>query len=95
MAQELKLKPDDVVLEIGTGCGNNAAVLSKLVHHVYSVEVIQWLSELAKENLLNAGIQNITTQNADGYIGWPDHAPLDAIALTPLLLPFRNLSKNS
>lgn len=82
MAQELKLKPDDVVLEIGTGCGYNAAVLSKLIHHVYSVEVIQWLSELAKENLANAGIQNITTQNDDGYKGWPDHAPFDAIALT-------------
>lgn len=82
MAQELKLNKDDVVLEIGTGCGYNAAVLSKLVKHVYSIEVIEWLAEYAKENLAVAGIENITTRWADGYKGWPEQAPFDAIALT-------------
>ncbi len=82
MAQELKLKPDDAVLEIGTGCGYNAAVMSKLVKHVYTIEVIQWLAEYARENLAAAGIENISTRWGDGYDGWPEEAPFDAIALT-------------
>lgn len=82
MAQELKLKPDDIVLEIGTGCGYNAAVMSKLVKHVYSIEVIEWLAEYAKENLDAAGIENISTRWGDGYKGWPEEAPFDAIVLT-------------
>lgn len=82
MAQELKLKPDDIVLEIGTGCGYNAAVMSKLVKHVYSIEVIEWLAEYAKENLAATGIENISTRYGDGYKGWPEEAPFDAIALT-------------
>ncbi|MGM0391624.1 MAG: protein-L-isoaspartate(D-aspartate) O-methyltransferase [Bacteroidota bacterium] len=82
MAQELKLKPDDIVLEIGTGCGYNAAVMSKLVSHVYSIEVIEWLAEYAKENLETAGIENISTRWGDGYKGWPEEAPFDAIILT-------------
>lgn len=82
MAQELKLKPQDIVLEIGTGCGYNAAVMSKLVKHVYSIEVIEWLADYAKENLAAAGIKNISTRWGDGYEGWPEKAPFDAIALT-------------
>ncbi|MGM1056777.1 MAG: protein-L-isoaspartate(D-aspartate) O-methyltransferase [Bacteroidota bacterium] len=89
MAQELKLKPDDIVLEIGTGCGYNAAVMSKLVSHVYSIEVIEWLAEYAKENLETAGIENISTRWGDGYKGWPEEAPFDAIILTaaPAAIP--------
>lgn len=82
MAQELKLKPDDIVLEIGTGCGYNAAVMAKLVKHVYSIEVIEWLAGYATENLAAAGIENISTRWDDGYNGWPEEAPFDAIALT-------------
>jgi protein-L-isoaspartate(D-aspartate) O-methyltransferase len=82
MAQELKLKPDDIVLEIGTGCGYNAAVMSKLVKYVYSIEVIEWLQEYATENLAAAGIENVSTRHGDGYKGWPENAPYDAIALT-------------
>lgn len=82
MAQELDLQPDDVVLEIGTGCGYNAAVLSRLVKHVYSIEVVEWLSELAKENIAQTEIENITTKFADGYKGWEEKAPFDAIILT-------------
>lgn len=82
MAQELKLKPDDIVLEIGTGCGYNAAVISKIVKKVYSIEVIDWLAEYAKENLEAAGIENVSTRPGDGFKGWPEEAPFDAIMLT-------------
>lgn len=89
MAQMLSLKPDDVVMEVGTGCGYNAAVLSRLAAHVYSVEVIEWLASLAKENLKKAGIENVTSRHGDGYRGWPEKAPFDAIILTaaPPALP--------
>lgn len=89
MAQELKLKPEDKVLEIGTGCGYNAAVLSKLAGYVYSIEIVDWLGELAKENLAKTGIKNITTKTADGYKGWPEEAPFDAVILTaaPAFIP--------
>lgn len=82
MAQELKLDPGDKVLEIGTGCGYNAAVLSRLASHVYSIEIIEWLAELANENLSKAGIENVSTRFGDGYQGWPEEAPFDAITLT-------------
>lgn len=82
MAQELKLNPDDKVLEIGTGCGYNAAVLSKLAGHVYSIEIVDWLGELAKENLSKTNLKNITTKTGDGYKGWPEEAPFDAVILT-------------
>lgn len=82
MAQELKLNPNDKVLEIGTGCGYNAAVLSKLAAQVYSIEIVDWLGELANENLAKTNIKNITTKTGDGYKGWPEEAPFDAIILT-------------
>lgn len=89
MVQELKLKPGDKVLEIGTGCGYNAAVLSKLAGHVYSIEIVEWLGELARENLAKTRIQNITTKTGDGYKGWPEEAPFDAVILTaaPAFVP--------
>ncbi len=82
MAQELQLNEDDLVLEVGTGCGYNAAVLSRIAAHVYSVEIIEWLADLAKENLAKTGIQNISTRHGDGFSGWPEYAPFDAIVLT-------------
>ena len=82
MAQELALGPEDVVMEVGTGCGYNAAVLSRIVKHVYSVEIIEWLARLAKENLQKAGIQNVSIRFGDGYEGWPEKAPFDATVLT-------------
>lgn len=82
MAQELKLNPEDVILEIGTGCGYNAAIMANIVNHVYSIEVIEWLEEYASENLKKAEIKNVTTRCGDGYKGWPEKAPFDAITLT-------------
>lgn len=82
MAQELKLRPEDIVLEIGTGCGYNAAVLSRIAKHVYSIEIVEWLANLAKENLKKTGFKNIDTRYGDGYKGWPEEAPFDAIVLT-------------
>lgn len=82
MAQELQVSPGDTVLEVGTGCGYNAAVLSRLVSQVYSVEIIEWLAELAQENLSATPFTNISTLQADGYKGWPEKAPFDNIILT-------------
>jgi len=82
MAQELKAGGGDIILEVGAGCGYNAAVLSKIVSHVYSIEIIEWLAELAAGNLRKAGIENVTTRFGDGYQGWPEHAPFDGITLT-------------
>lgn len=82
MAQELKAGPGDKVLEVGAGCGYNAAVLSRITSEVFSVEIIGWLASLAKENLEGAGIENVTTRHGDGYLGWPEKAPFDAIVLT-------------
>ncbi|MFB9862405.1 protein-L-isoaspartate(D-aspartate) O-methyltransferase [Rufibacter immobilis] len=89
MAQALRLRPDDVVLEVGTGCGYNAAVLSRLVARVYSVEVVEWLAQVANMNLGKAGVRNVTSRHGDGYRGWPEAAPFDAIILTaaPLSIP--------
>ncbi|MDT0642871.1 protein-L-isoaspartate(D-aspartate) O-methyltransferase [Zunongwangia sp. F363] len=82
MAQQLKLQPGENVLEIGTGCGYNAAVLSKLVKKIYSIEIIEWLQQYAVKNLEKAGVKNVYTRNADGYKGWPERAPFDAVVLT-------------
>ncbi len=82
MAQSIDLHPEDNVLEVGSGCGYNAAVLSRLVSHVYSVEIIEWLAELAKKNLARADIPNVSIRFGDGYQGWPEKSPFDKIMLT-------------
>ena len=82
MAEELELKKDEKVLEVGTGCGYNAAVISRLTKHVYSVEIIEWLAELAQDNLAKTNYSNITTKHGDGYSGWEEYAPFDAVFLT-------------
>ncbi|MGM0480648.1 MAG: protein-L-isoaspartate(D-aspartate) O-methyltransferase [Pseudomonadota bacterium] len=82
MAQALKLNKDDKVLEIGTGCGYNAAVLAHLSQQVYSIEIVEWLAQLAHKNLANTAINNVETRFGDGYEGWPEQAPFDAIELT-------------
>jgi len=78
------IEPDgnDVVLEVGTGSGYQAAILAELVHHVYSIEIIEALATRARQDLDNLGYKNITTKLGDGYYGWVEHAPFDAIVVT-------------
>ena len=73
---------DDVVLEVGTGSGYQAAVLARLAGHVYSIEIIAALAEQAKARLVRLGFGNVTTRLGDGYFGWQEHAPFDAIVVT-------------
>lgn len=75
-------RADDVVLEIGTGSGYQAAVLSHLVEHVYTIEIIEALSNQASARLERLEYDNITTRLGDGYYGWEEHAPYDAIVVT-------------
>ena len=73
---------DSSVLEIGTGTGYQAAVLAEVVKHVYTIEIIEPLGLQAKDRLQKIGYENITVKIGDGYHGWPEHAPFDAILVT-------------
>ncbi len=73
---------DFVVLEIGTGSGYQAAILAKLVTHVYSIEIIEALADDATARLAKLGYDNVTIELGDGYHGWEEHAPFDAIVVT-------------
>ena len=75
-------EPDDVVLEVGTGSGYQAAVLSGLVGRVYSIEIIEALAKQAAARLERLGYDNVSTRLGDGYHGWHEHAPFDAIVVT-------------
>jgi len=67
---------------VGTGSGYQAAVLSKLVDRVYSIEIIEPLAASAKQRLAALGYDNVTVRKGDGYYGWKEHAPFDAIVVT-------------
>ena len=82
MTQLLKLKHSEKVLEIGTGSGYQAAVLAELTEEVYTVEIIKELAEEAEERLERLGYTNVKVQHADGYYGWEEFAPFDAIIVT-------------
>ncbi len=73
---------DEKVLEVGTGSGYQAAILAELVREVYSIEIIEPLAEQARERLARLGYANVTTRLGDGYYGWQEHAPFDAILVT-------------
>ena len=75
-------QPEHVVLEIGTGSGYQAAVLAELVRHVYSIEIVEPLGRGAAERLAALGYRNVEVRIGDGYQGWPEHAPFDAIVVT-------------
>jgi protein-L-isoaspartate(D-aspartate) O-methyltransferase len=82
MTELLKLKADEKVLEIGTGSGYQTAVLAELAGEVYTVEIVEDLAERAKKQLDDLGYQNIHFKTGDGYFGWEEHAPFDAIIVT-------------
>jgi len=82
MTDLLRPEPDQRVLEIGTGSGYQAAILAELVKEVYSIEIIEPLGEEAKQRLARLGYKNITIKIGDGYYGWPEKAPFDAIVVT-------------
>lgn len=73
---------DATVLEIGTGCGYQTAILAEIAKQVYSIEVIKELAERSRLLLDKLGYHNITIKNGDGYFGWPEHAPYDGILVT-------------
>ena len=82
MTELLKLKENHRVLEIGTGSGYQAAVLSSLVKEVYSIEIVKSLAETAYKKLRDMQYHNVIVKWGDGYIGWKEHAPFDAIIVT-------------
>lgn len=82
MTEVLELKGDEKVLEIGTGSGYQAAVLAKIVKEVYTIEILEPLYRRATETLKRLGYRNVYTKLGDGYLGWEEKAPFDAILVT-------------
>ncbi len=82
MTEALQLKKSDRVLEIGTGSGFQAAVLGKIVDSVYTIEIIEELALKAKKRLSNLGYDNVIVMTGDGYYGWPEKAPFNAVMVT-------------
>lgn len=82
MTEALRVAPTDRVLEIGTGSGYQAAVLSELAREVYTIEIVRPLGELARRILRERGYENVHVRIGDGFGGWPEAAPFDAIIVT-------------
>ncbi len=82
MSDLIEPGPNDVVLEIGSGSGYQAAILAKMVQHVYSIEIIEALASQATTRLQRLGYDNVTVKLGDGYYGWEEYAPFDAIIVT-------------
>ncbi len=82
MTEAADLKRDDKVLEVGTGSGYQAAVLAEIAREVYTIEIVEPLAESAEKRLKDLGYQNIFVKHGDGYQGWVEHAPFDAIVVT-------------
>jgi len=89
MTEALELKGDERVLEVGTGSGYQAAVLAELCRQVYSIEIVPALAARARKDLARLGYANVEVRQGDGWRGWPEHAPYDAIIVTaaPLEVP--------
>ena len=82
MTELLQLTNTDRVLEVGTGSGYQAAILAEIVAEVYTIEIIQELAAEARERLKRLGYHNVHVRHGDGYYGWEEHAPYDAIIVT-------------
>ena len=82
MTEALGLKGGDTVLEVGSGSGYQAAVLARIAARVFGIEIIEPLAREAKERLARLGCRNVEIRAGDGYSGWPEHAPYDAIMVT-------------
>jgi protein-L-isoaspartate(D-aspartate) O-methyltransferase len=82
MTDVLDVRSTDRVLEVGTGSGYQAAILSRLAGRVYSIEIVAPLAERAARQLAELGYGNVTVRSGDGYAGWPEHAPFDRIIVT-------------
>ena len=82
MTELARTEPHHVVLEVGSGSGYQAAVLSGLVRRVYTIELVEPLARAAAERLTRMGYANVEVRAGDGYQGWPEHAPFDSIVVT-------------
>ena len=82
MTEILRLKPSDRVLEVGTGSGYQAAIASRIAREVYTVEIFETLSARSGKTLSEHGFRNVTVRRGDGYFGWEEKAPFDAIIVT-------------
>ena len=82
MTEQLRLKPNDRVLEVGTGSGYQAAILAELVSEIYSIEIVEPLAKNAETTLQRLGYKNVHLKIGDGYKGWPEAGPFDAIIVT-------------
>ncbi len=82
MTDLLDLDEDDKVLEVGTGCGYQSAILSLLAREVYSVEIVEPLATVASTRLRDLGYANVAVRHGDGYHGWPEQAPFNGIIVT-------------
>ncbi len=82
MTELLELRPEERVLEIGTGSGYQSAVLGELAREVYTIEIVPELARSAAARLKELNYRNVTVREGDGYRGWPEHAPFDAIIVT-------------
>lgn len=82
MTELLELAPGEKVLEVGTGSGYQAAVLAEITDSVYTIEIIEDLARTAEERLRRLGYDEVVVRHGDGYGGWPEHAPFDAIVVT-------------
>jgi protein-L-isoaspartate(D-aspartate) O-methyltransferase len=82
MTEQLQLRTDDRVLEIGTGSGYQAAILGELAADVYTIEIVEPLAKTAEATLQHLGFNNVHLKVGDGYRGWPEEAPFDAVIVT-------------
>ena len=82
MTEQLRPRPSDRVLEIGSGSGYQAAILAELVADVYTIEIVEPLAKTAEATLQRLGYKNVHIKVGDGYKGWPEEAPFDAIIVT-------------